>query len=283
MKTFYSILSVPTRPTVNEQVSIALFVKQGEEVFFQFSASKLKVVKQLIPESAFNLLNSYLKNIEKSIGAQVYSNGSLDLVSNLDGKELNESYFEYLAKYSNNLISFSRPQAIDIDMSSEMGNRLFEKFIFDLEETPIEKEPTTYQKVKRTLFPKIKGTVNLDYRLTNDLIPELMTPSEVNIIGRNGLPVAAQTFEFDLRAYNLESNLAHYVTVIKALELNTGQKGKFFAIGTEPSKRDFPKQHRTWSIINKSSFMEYVPLSETEKIESYIDSKGVQPFFDLQD
>src|SRR5690349_11034488 len=99
MKTFYSILFCPIRPVVDEQLSIALFVRSEDKVFFRYSHDKLKIIKELLPASAYNLLKSSLKNIDEYFAKR--NEGHLsqpDLFGNLDNQSdrfLKPDYFKY--------------------------------------------------------------------------------------------------------------------------------------------------------------------------------------------
>ncbi|WP_276980142.1 hypothetical protein, partial [Flavobacterium filum] len=67
MKPFYSILYCPIRPIVEERLSIALIVRTEDKVYFRFSHDKLKVIKELLPAPAYNLLRTSLNNIDHYI------------------------------------------------------------------------------------------------------------------------------------------------------------------------------------------------------------------------
>ncbi len=41
----------------------------------------------------------------------------------------NTRYFDYLSRYNNNLISFSKPKTLDIDASQEIFKELFKKLV----------------------------------------------------------------------------------------------------------------------------------------------------------
>jgi hypothetical protein len=282
MNTFYSILYVPIRPALDEKVSIALFLRQEDDVFFHYSNSKLNVIKQLIPGNAFGLLKSYLKNIEGHISELDINsdNGKLKLSDEKSGRFIDEKYFNYLSQYSNNLLTFSKPKAINISVNQELFEKLFEKYIFDLEHAEEEiKKQTVYEKVKKNLFPKIDTRVNIDWHLTSKEIPNLFTSTNVDFIGRNENPVAGHTFDFFKRHYNLENDIARFVGLAKAFELNGEKNGQFYVIGKEPNKKKFPTHHTTWKEIHESNFLEFVPVKEIDRIDSYLIDHDVQPFF----
>lgn len=286
MNTFYSILYAPIRPSLDEKVSIALFLSERDKVVFHYSNTKLKIIKQLIPDAAFNLLKSYLKIMESKF-SKLEGNGDilqLDLSDDKSDKIIKESYFNYLSRYSNNLISFSKPKTINLEVNQEVFNKLFEKYIFQLEELVDDKNIlTVFQKVKKSLFPKIEHTVNIDRHLTANEIPNLFVPTDVDFIGANENPVTGHTFDFLKSHYYLENDVARFVGLAKAFELNGEKNGKYYVIGKEPSKRTHSTQHKTWKIIHESKFLDFVPLTELDKIDEYIKSHEVQPYFNKVD
>lgn len=283
MSTFYSILYVPIRPGQDEKVSIALFLSQGGESFFKYSLPKLNIIKPLLPPSAFSLLRSYLKNIESEIGARFLPGSEWDAIMSADRKTrfLEESYFEYLSRYSNNLLAFSKPKSLSLTANESIFAKLFEKYVFDLEESVVSvSKPTIIQRVRQELFPKISSHVNIDRHLTSQEIPNLFVPTDVHFIGRNDVPVAGHTFDFEKRLYNLEHDVASFVGLAKAFELNGEKNGQFYVIGNEPSRKDHPEQHKTWKTIHESDFLEFVPVEEMEKVDSYLREHEVEPYFE---
>lgn len=285
MNTFYSILYVPIRPAVDEKVSVALFFRQDREVFFHYSNTKLNIIKQLIPSSAFSLLKTYLRNIEGQISKMddhVIDSGRLDLKDKKSGRFIDESYFNYLSQYSNNLLSFSKPKSINLAANQEVFEKLFEKYVFELDLTEeIVKKPTIFQKVRKELYPRIKGHVNIDRHLTSHDVPNLFASTDVDFIGKNDAPVAGHTFDFEKKSYFLDNDVARFVGLTKAFELNGGLNGKYYVIGKEPSKNSHPSQHQTWKTIFDSNFLEFVPLREIEKIDGYMKEHHVQPYFEI--
>ncbi|MGS2764418.1 hypothetical protein [Sinomicrobium sp. M5D2P9] len=283
MSTFYSILYVPIRPSLDEKVSIALFLRQDSEVFFHYSVPKLNIVKQLIPTPAFGLLKSYLKNIESKITELdgKVENGKLRLNDEKSVRFIEESYFSYLSQYSNNLLSFSKPKPINLKVNKELFEKLFEKYVFELEHLEeVVKKQTIFQKVRKNLYPKIQTHVNIDRHLTSNEIPNLFASTDVDFIGKNEKPVAGHTFDFFKRNYFLDNDVARFIGLTKAFELNGNNNGQYYVIGKEPSKKTHPNQHKTWKTIHDSDFLEFVPLNEIEKIDKYMKLHNVQPFFD---
>lgn len=283
MNTFYSILYVPIRPALDEKVSIALFIRQGEKVMFHYSPNKLNIIKQLIPNEAFNLLkmslrnmNQYLQDMERKFDSNRLTLNDKDSI-----RFIGENYFNYLSKYSNNLLTYSEPKSIDVELTEEIYTKLFEKYIFEMD-LPVQKEKkvTVHQRVRTVLFPKIKEHVNVDRHLTAREIHNLFAPTDVDFIGRNNVPVAGQTLDFQKSHHFLENDIARFIGLTKAFELNDEKSGKYYIIGTEPSKKKLPEQHLSWKTIHESSFLEFVPVNELDRIDVYMKTHDVKPYFE---
>ncbi len=283
MNTFYSILYVPIRPSLDEKVSIGLFLRHDYDVFFKYSSSKLNIIKQLIPSSAFGLLKAYLKNMESNIIGldNIPEIGKLQFLDESSHRFLEESYFCYLSEYSNNLISFSLPKAINVDFNRQVFEKLFEKYVFKMDSLePDSQQLSVQDKVKESLFPKIIKHVNLERHLTSNEIPNLFAPVTIDFIGKNDMPVVGHSFDFSKKEYFLDSEVARYIGLIKAFEINGIEHGQYFVLGKEPIPTTHPNQHRTWKTIKNSSFLEFVPLNEIDKIYNYMTSHNVLPFFE---
>lgn len=281
MKTYYSILNVPIRLSIGEQISIALILADEEKIHFRYSHSKIGIIKNLLPDSAFSFLKSYLKNLESEINKDLHvaPNESLNMPFDSKFKSyLGKNYLSYLSKYSNNLISFTEPKEINLEANSENFDKLFEKYVFGID-APIQKPTkiTFLERIKTNLYPKIEGKVNLDRRLTSIEIPELLFPTTINFIGRNEVPVTGQTIEFENNHVSIENHLAKYISLIKAFELGNEPNGKYFILGKEPEK-SLIDNHKMWTEIKNHRLFDYVPMKEIGRVEEYMNIHGVQPF-----
>ncbi|NRD20590.1 hypothetical protein HNV08_11070 [Winogradskyella eckloniae] len=280
MKTFFSIIYLPLGSDFQEKISIGMVMSNGNESIIRVSNSKLNVIKSLISSHKFSILKNYLNNL---VNDEIENNklGQFDLKLNNSNDWINEGYFSYLNRYSNNLVMFSEPRKIDMDIEINNFKRLFEKFVFHLEDEIAKvKKATIYSRVKAQLYTKIEENVNLNVTLKSSDFKELLTPVDVNFIGKNGVVVAGQTIDFVKRHYNLEHDLTSFVSFSKAVDYSRDQKGKYFLVGQEPNKKDHPKNHRTWKHVMESHLVEYVDVNETEMIQEYIKSKSVTPFFE---
>jgi hypothetical protein len=285
METFYNILYCPIRPVVDERLSIALLVRAQNKVFFKYSHDKLKVIKELLPESAFNLLKSSLKNIDAYFNERNRNENSTQIL--LDGLEkhpenfLNPEYFEYLNKYSNNLLHFSRPKSLDLIVTDELFETLYNKLIFGADSVQIKKNQLI-ERVRQKIDPKIKNHVNLQVELTSKQIASLVVPTPVWFIGKNDKDVTGEIIDFDKATSYLENDIRNHLYLLQSLK-NGNQKyhAKHFLVGNEPKKTNLIN-HSIWDELRNLPLITYLPSKETEEITEYIKSHHVSPYFENQ-
>ena len=278
MKTIYSILYVNLNTTLNERVSIGVLVSDGSKNYFKFSSDKLSAFKGILNNERYGLVKSYLKSIDKEIVSDnIVDSDKLFIKRDFKSDWINESY---LSRYSNNIIQFSEPKTIDVDLNDNTFKRIFEKYIFKFsEDANVQPEFNVHSIVKKQLFPKIQKRVNIEKTLTSDDFENLFAPIDIDFIGVNGIPVAGQTIDFEKSHYYLENDVTRFVSLTKAIELEGDSRGKYFVLGREPQKR-VNKNHLLWEHIRDTEFLEFVDISEVGIIEDYIQKNNVRPFFD---
>lgn len=285
MSVFHSILHVPLRVEAAEQLSLGLLMRAGNDVFFRYSAHKLQLVKDLMPEARHRLLRQSLQNIEKTLtedGRRVdtFQYELFSAPAHQSGFS-QESYLAYLSRYHHNLLTYTSPQKIDLPGTAPIFLRLYEKLIdrvpaaelvdhqaFDIEEA-----------VSEQLYPRLTGHVNVNLQLTSQEIPTLFLPTKVSFIGRNEAPMVGRVIDFSKRAYNLQHDLTEMYTLVKAFEEHGEQRGVYYVIGQEPP-RHREKEHATWATIRRSKTVEYVDVSETERVVEYARAHKVEPFLE---
>jgi len=277
MKTFYSILSVNIRPEINERLSLGLLMICGDKVLFRYSVSKLTVIQKLIGKDVFKATQNYLKLVETSAASNkaIFSNKSalpFKIESKYD-RLFSDQYIEYLSRYNNNLISFSKPNFIDLEASEQIFRLLFDKFI------GVEKiaDQATYRRIdrfKKQYYPNVKSFFNIEQEISPAQYSGLLTPVKIDLLGKNDIEVFAQSIDFEKKIFSIECNIGSLLQIYRALP-----NAKQFVIGYEPDKI-MDINHRIWDNVRRSSEFEYVDISEAEKITEYAISHSVTPLFD---
>lgn len=282
MDSFFSIMYLTLNASLNEKVSVGLLMSNGEQTKFKVSETKLGIVRQLLPRENYNILKSYLKSIKAEIDKShiYYQEIELNLNTEVSNNWISKEYFNYLHRYSNNLVKFSEAKKIDIPLDNSVFEILFSKYVFEKEEENIleKHREDILSIVKEKLFPRIKSNVNIDAVVNPMDFKELISPVNINFLGKNGEIVSGQTMDFSKRYVDLERDLTKYISFTKAVDYEKGG-GHYFLVGNEPQKKN-NKNHAIWKHIFESHIVDYVDVNETELIQEYIKSKGVQPYFD---
>lgn len=257
-----------------------MIMSNGKETKFKFSLSKLSIIKQLLPSQNHSFLKAYFKSIDKEISSFGDHKDQLDFQTDKGNNWINKGYFGYLSRYSNNIVEFSKPIKIDVNLDQASFNTIYNKYVFESDLEAIKSTPKVGidSIVKDNLYPRIKTKVNIDATVNPSDFDELISPVKVDFIGKNGKIVSGQTIDFEKRYVDLERDLTKYISFTKAVDYQFG-KGHYFLVGDEPSKEGDSKNHAIWKHIYQSRIVDYVNLNETDKIVEYIESENVAPFF----
>ena len=282
MKTFYSIVYANIRPAVDERVSIALLLRNEDQLIFHYAPEKLAALRSLVPAEAYSLVQVLVKNLDEYIAnpepVDKYFNYRVN-IEPFGRKFLDKSYITYLSAYSNNLLTFTEPKLIDLPVTDDVFTRLFQKYVHQDWETA-QKQParnSVAERVRRELYPKVRGHVNLDATITSTIVPGLVAPTKVNIAGRNEVSMVAQVVDFEKKQpFSLEADINRMLALARAFEANGETNGKYFLIGKEPGL-EFPFQRQIWQNIRQQPTFEFVPANESDRIDEYVSEHNVQP------
>ncbi|MHA4896258.1 hypothetical protein ACXZ1K_16010 [Pedobacter sp. PWIIR3] len=274
MKTFYSILYCAIRPNLDEKVSIGFFMGNEQNCRFEYSAEKLAVIKELFSESAYSSIKLHLRSLTKL--SQECQNDEMHAY--MGHRLLREEYFNYLSKYAQNLIVYSEPSRIDLDLTEPIFKKLFEKFIFSFPQS-VEHTIKPIDQARKTLSKSIAEFVNFDIELKKDVVPGLLVPAKIWFIGKNEVQVTGESKDFNGVAHFIQQQInAHMFLIDKIRETKDGKNGHFFFIGDEPSK-ELKENHKLWKAVKESKILDLVPSCEIEKVEKYMFDHGVEPLF----
>ncbi len=134
MKTFFSIIYLTLNASLKEKISIGIIMANGEDVKFKISETKLGIIKQLIPIQNYNFLKSYFKNLNSDLNFGFENDNLINIEKDISHNWVNEKYFSYLHRYSNNVVKFSEPREIDVTFDELTFLKLYENYIFNNDE-----------------------------------------------------------------------------------------------------------------------------------------------------
>ena len=108
----YSIIYAVIRPEISEQISVGLIFVDGDKVDMRYSSEKLKALQGLFPEESYN----FISRVIRSMGRRQ--------------AEYTADTVDYLTRYSNNMISMSLLQSIDIMPSEQNKDKLYRNYVY---------------------------------------------------------------------------------------------------------------------------------------------------------
>jgi len=274
MKSHYTIISAVVRPEIQEKISIGLLLVSANELFFMCSKNKLSAVRSLIDNSLYKFLNETIKQIDDAVGNENSHKNTL-FESSEHNIQFSEGYISYMNRYSNNLINFSAPVQIDLPADDKLFDFLYSKYI-DATGGPALKKTKSVEKVKDEFYPQIKTYYNTEKDVTRTEIPNLPMTVNVDIIGKNEIPVFGQLIDFERHLNFIQQDVAVLNFLTDAFEKD---KSKCFMVGNEPDKATYPKSHDAWCDLRKWNKFIYLQLEEIEQIKDYAVEHGVVPLF----
>jgi hypothetical protein len=271
MKTFYSILSLNIKPEINERLSVGMLMICEKKVLFHFSKQKLSNLQKLIRKDVYSAALDYLKMVERSFRQNENMNQANDIQ---DSRIFCEPYIEYLSRYNNNLVTFGKPNFIDLEFTEQLFKTMFRKLVDDSAFEVVTIEKKIIDQFKKRFFPDIKPYFNIEKEIDAMDFPGLITPVKVDLLGKNGIETLGQTIDFEKRIHSIEFNIGNLLQLSRAMP-----KAKKFILGFEPDRK-IEINHRIWSNLRSIPEFEYIDISEAEKLTDYARNNNVTPLFD---
>lgn len=109
----YSIIYALIRPEISEKLSIGLIIVDNQGIEVRYSQKKLSLLQGIFSEKEYKFISKVINSLQRN-----QSVNSVEAVN-------------YLTRYSNNLISVSPLQTIDIEASEQSKNWLFRNYVYD--------------------------------------------------------------------------------------------------------------------------------------------------------
>ena len=277
--TYYSIIYLKPRPYISEQFSIGLVLMNSNNIKFQISNDKLKQLNGILSKNQTSTANHFFNNFKnevKTIQTQInkYNSQILPINLNIDSK-INFDFLNKISISYNNLISFSEPIYIDLEINDDNFKNLFSKMIYSHDIIPKTRD-NDFIKTKRAFKETIKNNVNLDVKADN--LVELLSlkkyevPVNLDALGMNGVPFTTQFIDFNLDIAQLNNKILSYLTLIKQ---STLKEGKNFIVYNDTIIK---QSQEIISDLNNESFVNMKPYNELDYLKDYIFINNVHPF-----
>lgn len=285
MNSFYNILRIAGDTSSNDSVSIGLLAYSNGKYFLQFSAKKIRIAKSLISDNSEIIdffqsqMTARINNLNDAI--------RLDESKLFQEKNLySASYFDYLNRYSNNLIQFSKSFPISKNINQNDFEQLFNLLIGDDFQSS-NQEVTKWQefeyRVKNKLLDQVKDQVHIYAKLTEKVIPSLYFTYDLDCVGINGVITAAKSIDFNRNENTIDRNISHYFQISTLLAKNYSKDksdNNFYLIADEPAPSN-SKSYQIWTKLKKQRQFEVIHSEEAEKVANKIFETKAHKFLDL--
>lgn len=109
----YSIIYAVIRPEISERVSVGLIIVDGDKIDIRYSRQKLNAIQPFFSEKEYKFVSRVVISMKKN--------------QTINSTEA----INYLTRYSNNLISVSPLQAIDVEPTKQIKEKLFKSYVYE--------------------------------------------------------------------------------------------------------------------------------------------------------
>jgi hypothetical protein len=275
MNTFYSIVYALITPQTGEKISLGLLLSDDEKSIFRFSKAKLSVVHSLVGDEQSRFIADYIHSLDRQCNAKDSCRPEIDLDFADAAKSLvSERYIDYLSVYNQNIITFSKPVVIDMEISPASMDILFPKLIN--EKQPIYQLQIHHEHklsdVRNSFVHVVSNHFSIDREITKTEFPGLIMPVKIDLFGKNERTVFAKFFDFERKTDHIKNSFFDLDQMLEVLD-----KPKAFIISAEPEAEKYAVQHQAWESIRNIKKVDYVDCSEVKKIQEYAVEHGVIP------
>lgn len=267
---WYSLISAVPSTGTDERVHLALFVRSDEDGMVYVSEKRLRGIANLMPDENARAARTIVRDIQKRWEKELKKGAFVPLL-----EEFSAGRFEYLSKYSNNILSYSTPNAISLPLSTELYEELVGRFF---NEKPVATRPRSSHKFSAyatRFFTQFKTVANLNYEIKLSDLSTLAAPVRIDLIGKNKMPYISQSIDFT----NTVNTIAQKAKDLQALHhafQDHGEKPMIHVLSEEPPRNT--EQHSYWQRIRDLNYLHIIPRAEDERITAYIREHGVSFF-----
>jgi len=202
-------------------------------------------------------------------------------------QNLSSSYFDYLSKYSNGILKFSKPNYIAGDIDDSQFIELYKLFV-DSTDISLQKKIKTidkvfYDRINTNLIERIKDRVHINFKFDSNLIPTITT-FDIDCIGLNGAFVGAKSLPFTQSKDVLQKTIQTYISVIAHLSKEKNKNlsdNNFFLIADSPTSSKNAAELKFWNqLYRNESLFKLIPSEESEMVAEIIEKREAHRFLD---
>lgn len=276
MKTFFSLVSIQTNSFSLEKVVVGVLAITEKKVFFEYSKSKIQLLDKLAPHH--NGISQFALKTLQQIKSKVVETNHLKeqqkLLASYD--VFTADYINYLSKYSNNILSFAKPEALPINFTQKEFGQYYFNFVGEPLTLNTKKQNISFAKKIKPYFEKegLDEKANLKYHFNPHTFQGILKAADVSLITKNGAINAIQVIDFSLGEQTIVNHLYETKIIHDALHKFVknvkGEVNKIKIAFEEPEKNTKQYELFDLSYKNYKDTFEFITPNalekETEKI-----------------
>jgi hypothetical protein len=287
MKSFYSLIKIAPNSLSDDNLTIGIILSDKHGFRYKFSKEKKQISKSLV--SVDNSIIDFLElEIEKKINETNlnFKKSKLELFD--FNQNLSSGYFDYLSKYSNGILKFSKPNYIASDLNDSQFEELYKLFV-DSTDVNVQKkiksiDKAFYDRINTNLIERIKDKVHTNFKFDSNLIPTITT-FDMDCIGLNGVLVGAKSLPFTQSKDALQKSIQTYISVIAHLSKEKNKNladNQFFLIADSPTSTKNTTELKFWNqLFQNESLFKLIPSDESEMVAEIIEKRQAHKFLEV--
>ena len=258
MKTFFSLISIQTNSFSLEKVVVGVLAITENKVYFEYSKTKLQLLDKLAPShnGISQFANKALQQIKNKVIESNNQKSQQQLI--VSSSVFTQEYISYLSKYSNNILSFAKPEALPVTFDQKEFAQYFYNFVGEPITSKAKTENITFAKKIKPYFEKqgLEEKANLKYHFNPHKFQGILKATDVTLITKNGAINAIQAIDFTLGEQTVVNHLYETKIIHEALhtfvnKVKVKQEVNKIKIAFEEPKLN-TKQHELFDLSYKN-------------------------------
>ena len=280
MESYYSILKYVNNPLSNEAIALGLLAVSNGEVYFQLSDQKLELAKKLNNKN-YKLLDFSLKQFQEFLEADSQDESHFLIASK---KQINKGFINKLSNYNNGILQFSKPEAINSEISTSVFINYFNRFIGEEPAQEIVLPKSRFKNtIEKKLYEPLKNKIDVAFILKKKQLDTLFFDFHFDGIGVNGKIYAAKAIDFNSNRQlgQIRNDISDFESVIERLNRFADVKGLSsdhkYSLIVDPYLGYSVSYNDLYSLLKKNTmpFFEIISTKETQKfVDQVIKNKA---------
>ena len=283
METFFVPVYLKIGKLNDEKMLVALIGVTPNYIYFNYSAKRVEFSAKLSGLSFAHLAKKVLDQIEYKAGELNKKFCKTDMLLFESTHSFNTEYFQYLQKYSNNILVFGQIELFDFATSTIGFKGLYESLMNEYIDEIKETKQSFQTKIKHKLeAANIQEKADIDFKITTEQLSGIYNNTIVTLIAKNGGILAANSIDFSNNVSTIAQTLNSFevllISLNKYADIRSFDKSKYSIVTSMPAIGS--DQEKLFNNIykNKKDVFDIVPEDSIEKLTTLIHQNHYRKF-----